>query len=216
MNEFKLQPRHRVGLACAKHSNRYAITQVKAENLGNGNARLTATDGCMLVQAIGRTDPYTYGDWSATNIDAKSVTPAKIVKEMTDYRENEGGLSFSVKATEPSAGESASEFPRTDDILVSRSPHEESLVVSVKIGLLRTLLDAMEDQELSASDRKSQVLTIQVSRSSIAKNEPGAAGKPIRFMTSGDDGHQVVGMLMPVNNDIGNATFDEKYARRAQ
>ena len=214
MNEFKLQPRHRVGLACAKHSNRYAITQVKAENLGHGKARLTATDGHMLVQAIGRTVPD--GSWTATNIDAKSVTPANIVKLWTDYRENEGGLSFSVKATEPSPGESAAEFPRTDDILVPRSAHEESLVFSVQIGLLRTLLDAMEDQELSPSDRKSQVLTIQVSRSSIAKNEPGAAGKPIRFMTSGDDGHQVVGMLMPVNNGIGNATFDEKYARRAQ
>jgi hypothetical protein len=214
MNEFKLQPRHRVGLACAKHSNRYAITQVKAENIGDGKARLTATDGRMLVQAIGRTEAD--GSWISTNIDAKSVTPANIVKLWTDYRENENGLSFSVKATEPSEGESASEFPRTDDILVPRSVHEESLVVSVQIGLLRTLLDAMEDQELCASDRKSQVLTIQVSRSSIAKNEPGAAGKPIRFMTSGDDGHQVVGMLMPVNNDIGNATFDEKYARRAQ
>ena len=216
MNEFKLQPRHRLGLACAKHSNRYAITQVKAENIGDGKARLTATDGRMLVQCIGRTD----GSWISTNIDAKSVTPAKIVKEMTDYRENENGLSFSVKATEPSAGESASEFPRTDDILVPRRTQDEAIVFSVQIGLLRTMLDAMEDQQLSASDRKSQVLAIQVSRSrplnSIENDSDGPSNKPIRFMTVDEDGHQTVGMLMPVHNDATNSGFDEKYARRAQ
>tara|TARA_R110000751_G_scaffold1631_1_gene5991 strand:+ start:203 stop:841 length:639 start_codon:yes stop_codon:yes gene_type:complete len=212
MNEFKLQPRHRIGLACSKASSRYAIEQVKAENIGNGKARLTATDGRMLVQCIGSTG----GEWESTNIDRNSMIPAAIVKAETEFRDNGHGLSFSIKAKEPQIGESGAKFPPIDDVLVPRSGHEESLVVSMQIGLLRTMLDAMEDQQLSAADRKSQVLTIQVSRSCIAKNEPGAAGKPIRFMTSGDDSHQVVGMLMPVHNDIGNATFDEKYARRAQ
>jgi len=214
MNQsFNLQPRHRIGLACSKHSSRYAITQVKAENIGNGNARLTATDGRMLIQAIGATT----GNWTSTNIDAKSMIPAAIVKADTEFRENEYGLAYSVKAKEPAAGESAAEFPRTEDILVPRSPGtDEAMVVSVSIGLLRTMLDAIEDQTLSPSERKDQVLSIQFSRGCTSKAVEGSGNKPIRFLTGSDDGHQTVGMLMPVNNDIGNDSFDERYAKRAQ
>tara|TARA_R110000824_G_scaffold400266_1_gene607437 strand:+ start:643 stop:1293 length:651 start_codon:yes stop_codon:yes gene_type:complete len=216
MNEFKLQPRHRVGLACSKASSRYAIEQVKAENIGDGKARLTATDGRMLVQCIGSTS----GEWESTNIDRNSMIPAAIVKAETEFRDNGHGLSFSIKAKEPQIGESGAKFPPIDDVLVPRRSQDEAIVFSVQIGLLRTMLDAMEDQQLSASDRKSQVLAIQVSRSrplnSIVNDSDGPSNKPIRFMTVDEDGHQTVGMLMPVCNDATNTGFDEKYARRAQ
>jgi len=213
MNQtFKLQPKHRIGLACAKESNRYAIEQVKAENLGDGRARLTATDGRMLVECIAAAS----GEWESTNIDRNSMKPAGIVKAETEFRDNGYGLAYSIKAKEPQAGESSAKFPPTKDVLVPRSPGtDESMVVSVQIGLLRTIIDAMEDQTLSASDRKSQVLAIQVSRSTLS-SVVGSANKPIRFLAGTESGSQVLGMLMPVNNDIGNDAFDERYTRGAQ
>jgi len=207
---FKLQPKHRIGLACSKESSRYAIEQVKAENLGNGQARLTATDGRMLVECIAAAS----GEWESTNIDRNSMKPAGIVKAETEFRDNGYGLAYSIKAKEPQAGESSTNFPPTKDVLIPRSPGTESMVFSVQIGLLRTIIDAMEDQTLSPSDRKSQVISIQISRSS-SSSDARSADKPIRFLAGTESGSQVLGMLMPVNNDIGNDAFDDRYGRGA-
>lgn len=205
-NRIETRPGYRIGKICAKpyHSHRYGLHVVNVEPIGDAYAKFTATDGAMAVRVIGESR----GISSPMTIDGKAFEIASDAKSWSEIRTDANGIGYSIRKEPRDVGGPVS-FPPCDEVLVPASDTLATKTVTLSIDKLRRILDALEDQTLSASDRRDQTVAVQVS-------EPH---KPIRFITKTRNGESVgVAILMPCkpSDRIESEDFDAEFGRGAR
>jgi hypothetical protein len=208
-DRIETRPGYRIGKVCAKpyHNHRYGLHVVNVEPIGPthpGCAKFTATDGAMAVRVVGQSR----GISSPMTIDGKAFEGASDARAWTEIRSDANGIGYSIRK-EPRAVGGPVSFPPCDDVIVPAADTLDAKSVTVSVDKLRRILDAIEDQTLSASDRRDQTVSIQIS-------EPH---KPLRFISKTRDGESVaVAILMPCkpSDRIESDDFNAEFKRGAR
>ncbi len=205
-DRIETRPGYRIGKVCAKpyHNHRYGLHVVNVEPIGDAYAKFTATDGAMAVRVVGESR----GISSPMTIDGKAFEGASDARAWAEIRTDADGIGYSIRKDPRSVGGPVS-FPPCDDVLVPAADTLATKSVTVSADKLRRILDAIEDQTLSASDRRDQTVSIQIS-------EPH---KPLRFISKTRGGESVaVAILMPCkpSDRIESDDFNAEFGRGAR